>query len=176
MNSYKNRNQSRQRSREPLDRRVDKWIQTGKQVVDGVAGNRPGQRRAGWQDKETSANFEKVGRWVEEKIDWFFDDDEDWLENEDLDYESPPEIVSNTKKPLTAISLRVPRALPPQIDATRNNSDELDEWPDDQSFKLNKWQRKDNPINKNTPDFIESFEKRTPQRRKNIPRSNRRKY
>ena len=176
MNSYKNRNQSRQRSREPLDRRVDKWIQTGKQVVDGVAGNRPGQRRAGWQDKETSANFEKVGRWVEEKIDWFFDDDEDWLESEDLDYESPPEIVSNTKKPLTAISLRVPRALPPQIDATRNNSDELDEWPDDQSFKLNKWQRKDNPINKNTPDFIESFEKRTPQRRKNIPRSNRRKY
>ena len=176
MNSYKNRNQSRQRSREPLDRRVDKWIQTGKQVVDGVAGNRPGQRRAGWQDKETSANFEKVGRWVEEKIDWFFDDDEDWLENEDLDYESPPEIVSNTKKPLTAISLRVPRALPPQIDATRNNSDELDEWPDDQSFKLNKWQRKDNPINKNPSDFIESFEKRTPQRRKNIPRSNRRKY
>ena len=176
MNSYKNRNQSRQRSREPLDRRVDKWIQTGKQVVDGVAGNRPGQRRAGWQDKETSANFEKVGRWVEEKIDWFFDDDEDWLENEDLDYESPPEIVSNTKKPLTAISLRVPRALPPQIDATRNNSDELDEWPDDQSFKLNKWQRKDNPINKNPSDFIESFDKRTPQRRKNIPRSNRRKY
>ena len=176
MNSYKNRNQSRQRSREPLDRRVDKWIQTGKQVVDGVAGNRPGQRRAGWQDKETSANFEKVGRWVEEKIDWFFDDDEDWLENEDLDYESPPEIVSNTKKPLTAISLRVPRALPPQIDATSNNSDELDEWPDDQSFKLNKWQRKDNPINKNPSDFIESFEKRTPQRRKNIPRSNRRKY
>jgi len=176
MNSYKNRNQSRQRSREPLDRRVDKWIQTGKQVVDGVAGNRPGQRRAGWQDKETSANFEKVGRWVEEKIDWFFDDDEDWLENEDLDYESPPEIVSNTKKPLTAISLRVPRALPPQIDATRNNSDELDEWPDDQSFKLNKWQRKDNPINKNPPDFIESFDNRIPQRRKNIPRSNRRKY
>ena len=176
MNSYKNRNQSRQRSREPLDRRVDKWIQTGKQVVDGVAGNRPGQRSVGWQDKETSANLEKVGRWVEEKIDWFFDDDEDWLENEDLDYESPPEIVSNIKKPLTAISLRVPRALPPQIDATRNNSDELDEWPDDQSFKLNKWQRKDNPINKNPPDFIESFDKRTPQRRKNIPRSNRRKY
>ena len=113
---------------------------------------------------------------MEEKIDWFFDDDEDWLENEALDYESPPEIVRNTKKPLTAISLRVPRALPPQIDATRNNSDELDEWPDDQSFKLNKWQRKDNPINKNPPDFIESFEKQTPQRRKNIPRSNRRKY
>ena len=61
MSSYNNRNQIRQRSRTPLDRRMDKWIQTGKQVVDGVAGNRPGQRRGGWQDKETSANFEKVG-------------------------------------------------------------------------------------------------------------------
>ena len=176
MSSYKNRNQSRQRSREPLDRRMDKWIQTGKQVVDGVAGNRPGQRRGGWQDPETSANFEKVGRWGEEKIDWFFDDDEDWLENEDLDYESPPELASNTKKPLTAISLRVPKALPPQIDATRNNSDELDEWPDDQSFKLNKWQRKGNLNNQNPTDLKESLDKRTPQRRKNIPRSNRRKY
>ena len=176
MSSYKNPNQSRQRSREPFDRKVDKWIQTGKQVVDGVAGNRPGQRRIGWQDKETSANFEKVGRWVGEKIDWFFDDEDDWLENEDVYDESPPEISSNIKRPLSAISLRVPKALSPQIDATRNNSDEGDEWPDDQSFKLNKWQRKDNPINKNPPDFIESFDKRTPQRRKNIPRSNRRKY
>ena len=175
MSSYKNRNQSRQRSREPLDRRVDKWIRTGKQVVDGVSGNRPGQRRVGWQNKETSPSFEKVGRWVEEKMDWFFDDD-DWLENDDLDDESLPEISSNTKKPLSAISLRVPKALPPQIDATRNNSDELDEWPEDQSFKLNQWQRKDNLINKNPPDFNESFDKRTPQRRKNIPRSNRRKY
>ena len=176
MSSYKNRNQSRQRSREPLDRRMDKWIQTGKQVVDGVAGNRPGQRKTGWQDQETSANFEKVGRWVGEKIDWFFEDDDDWLDNEDLDDESLSEISSNTKRPLSAISLRVPKALPPQIDANRNNSDELDVWPDDQSFRLNKWQRKGNLDNQNPPDFNDSFDKRTPQRRKNIPRSNRRKY
>ena len=175
MSSYKNRNQSRQRSREPLDRRVDNWIQTGKQVVDGVAGNRPGQRRAGWQDKETSANFQKVGRWVGEKIDWFFEDD-DWLENEDLDDESPSEISSNTKRPLSAISLRVPKALPPQIDATSNNLDAIDEWPDDQSFRLNKWQRKGNLINQTPNDYNESFDKKTSQRRKNIPRSNRRKY
>ena len=53
MSSHNNRNQIRQRSRAPLDRRMDKWIQTGKQVVDGVAGNRPGQRRGRWQDKES---------------------------------------------------------------------------------------------------------------------------
>ncbi len=112
---------------------------------------------------------------MEEKMDWFFDDD-DWLENDDLDDESLPEISSNTKKPLSAISLRVPKALPPQIDATRNNSDELDAWPDDQSFKLNKWQRKGNTNNQYPPDFHDSFDKKPLQRRKNIPRSNRRKY
>ena len=62
MSSYQNRNQSRQRSRVPLDRRMDTWIATGKQVVDGVAGNRPGQKRGSWQDKTKAPNLEKVGR------------------------------------------------------------------------------------------------------------------
>ncbi len=177
MSSFNNRNQIRQRSRAPLDRRMDKWIQTGKQVVDGVAGNRPGQRRVGWQDKETSANFEKVGRWMEEKIDWFFEDDDDWLDNEDLDDEPLQESTNNIKRPLSAISLRAPKALPPQIERRRKNPDELDEWPDDQSFKLNKWERKDNTMKQDAPDLKNSFlDERTPQRRKNIPRSSRRKY
>ena len=176
MSSYQNRNPSQKRSRASLDRRMDKWIETGKQVVDGVAGNRPGQKRGGWQDKETSANFEKVGRWVEEKIDWFFEDDDDWLDNEDLDDELLQESINNRKRPLSAISLRAPKALPPQIEGRRNNSDELDEWPDDQSFKLNKWERKDNLIKQNAPDINDSFlDERTPQKRKNIPRSSRRK-
>ena len=177
MTSYQNRNQRRKRSRFSLDRRMDEWIETGKQVVDGVAGNRPGQRRRGWQDKETSANFEKVGRWMEEKIDWFFEDDDDWLDVGDLDDESFQENTNDIKRPLSAISLRAPKALPPQIERRSNNSDVLDEWPDDQSFKLNKWERKDNLIKKNAPDLNDSFlDERTTQRRKNIPRSSRRKY
>ena len=178
MSSHNNRNQIRQRSRAPLDRRMDKWIQTGKQVVDGVAGNRPGQRRRGWQDKDTSPNFEKVGRWMEEKIDWFFEDDEDWLDYVgDLDDESFQENTNDIKRPLSAISLRAPKALPPQIEGRRKNPDELDEWPDDQSFKLNKWERKDNLIKQNEPEINDfSQNERTPQRRKNIPRSNRKKY
>ena len=177
MSSYRNPNQRRQRSREPLERRMDKWIQTGKQVVDGVAGNRPGQRRSGWQDQTNGPNFEKVGRWMEDKIDWFFEDDEDWLDDEDLDDEPLRENINNRKRPLSAISLRAPKALPPQIEGRRNNADELDEWPDDQSFKLNKWERKDNLIKQNATDSNDScLDERTPQRRKNIPRSSRRKY
>tara|TARA_Y100001968_G_scaffold256352_1_gene242678 strand:- start:682 stop:1215 length:534 start_codon:yes stop_codon:yes gene_type:complete len=177
MSSPNNSYQLPQRSRASIDRRVDKWIQTGKQVADGVAGNRPGKRRGGWQDKETSVNLEKVGRWMEEKIDWFFEDDDDWLDNEDLDDEPLREGIKSIKRPLSAISLRAPKALPPQIEGSRNNSNEHDEWPDDQSFRLSKWERRDNLIKQNSPDFRDSdLDVRTPQRRKNIPRSSRRKH
>tara|TARA_B100001250_G_scaffold229722_1_gene197208 strand:+ start:369 stop:836 length:468 start_codon:yes stop_codon:yes gene_type:complete len=155
---------------------MDQWIQTGKQVVDGVAGNRPGQRRGRWQDKTTAPNFQKVGRWMEEKIDWFFEDDDDWLANETLDEDPHQESIINVKRPLGAISLRAPKALPSRIDNIRNNSNEMDEWPDDQSFKLNKWERKDNLIKDNEKDLKDSFQDERSTRRRNIPRSSRRKY
>ena len=176
MSSYRNRNQNRKRSRDSLDRRMDKWIETGKQVVGGVAGNRPGQRRLGWKDKTTGPNFEKVGRWMEEKIDWFFEDDDDWLDNEDSDDYPHQESIINTKRPLGAISLRVPKALPPRIEEKRNDINEMDEWPDDQSFKLNKWERKDNSIKQNEQDLNDSFQDERSTKRRNIPRSSRRKY
>jgi len=176
MGSYRNRNQSRQRSREALDRRMDQWIRTGKQVVDGVAGNRPGQRRSGWQDKNNGPNFEKVGRWMEDKIDWFFEDDEEWLENEDSDNDAFQESIINTKRPLGAISLRAPKALPARIEEKRNNLNEIDEWPDDQSFKLNRWERKNNLMKQNEQELNDSFQEERSTRKRNIPRSSRRKY
>jgi len=154
---------------------MDKWIETGKQVVDGVAGNRPGQKRGRWQHKTKAPNLEKVGRWMEEKIDWFFEDDDDWLDNEYSDNESVQETVMNTKRPLGAISLRSPKALPPRIEEKRNDRNEMDEWPDEQSFKLNKWERKDNLNQHNEQDFNESLHEERPTRRRNIPRSSRRK-
>ena len=176
MSSYNNSNNSRQRSRDRLNRRMDQWLSTGKQVVDGVAGNRPGQNRGRWQDKTTGPNFKKVGRWMEEKIDWFFEDDDDWLENEDLDDDPMQESIINKKKPLGAISLRAPKALPPGIDKKRNYSNDIDEWPDDQSFKLNKWERTDNLIKENEKNLNDSFQDERSPRRRNIPRSSRRKY
>jgi len=155
---------------------MDQWLSTGKQVVDGVAGNRPGQNRGRWQDKTTGPNFKKVGRWMEEKIDWFFEDDDDWLDNEDLDDDPLQESIINKKKPLGAISLRAPKALPPGIDKKRNYSNDIDEWPDDQSFKLNKWERTDNLIKENEKNLNDSFQDERSPRRRNIPRSSRRKY
>ena len=176
MTAYRNRNQSRKRSREPLDRRMDKWIQTGKQVVDGVAGNRPGQRKSSWNGKITGEKFEKVGRWMEEKIDWFFEDDEDWLDNEYQDDDHQQENIIRTKKPLGAISLRVPKALPSRIDEKKPKKIKNDEWPDDQSFRLNRWERKNNFIKNNDPFVKDSLQEERLTRRRNIPRSSRNKY
>ena len=176
MASHRNRNQTRQRSREPLDRKMDKWIQTGQQLVDGVSGNRPGQRRSGWQDKTTGANLERVGRWMEEKIDWFFEDDDEWLDNNDLDDDFLKENTISTKRPLGAISLRAPKALPPAIDEKKNNLNSKDEWPDDQSFKVNRWARKNDLIQQNEQNLDESFQNERSSKKRNIPRSSRRKY
>jgi len=176
MSSYQNRYQSRQRSREPFDRRMDQWIQTGKQVVDGVAGNRPGQKRGGWKDHTSAPNFEKVGRWMEEKIDWFFEDEEDWLDNEDLEDDLFQESIINTKRPLGAISLRAPKALPPRVESKSNDLLEMDEWPDDQTFKLDRWERKNTLIKNNEKDLNKSLHDERSVKRRNIPRSSRRKY
>jgi hypothetical protein len=82
----------------------------------------------------------------------------------------------NTKKPLRAISLRAPKALPPQIDETRNNLQKIDEWPDEQSFQLNRWERKDNLIKENEQDLNNSLQEERSKKRRNLPRSSRRKY
>tara|TARA_B100000579_G_scaffold147040_1_gene119325 strand:+ start:6450 stop:6974 length:525 start_codon:yes stop_codon:yes gene_type:complete len=174
MSSYRNRNPIRQRSRDSLDRRVDQWINTGKQVVDGVAGNRPGQRRAGWQDKANRQSFEKVGRWMEEKIDWFFEDDDDWLDHEDLDSR---ESIINTKRPLGAISLRAPKALPSRIEEKIDDVNGMEEWPDDKTFKLNRWERKNTLVKRQAEkDLSNSLEDESSRKRRNIPKSSRRKY
>ncbi|MFL0781897.1 MAG: RNA helicase, partial [Prochlorococcus sp.] len=74
------RRQRRQRSRDPLDRRFDQWIETGRQLVDGVSGARPGQRGASRAEGPAIPSLDGVGRWVGDKIDWLMDEEEDWRE------------------------------------------------------------------------------------------------
>ena len=58
-----------------------------------------------------------------------------------------------------------------------NSNDKETENLNNESFKLNKWKRKDYLIRQIAPDLNDSFlDERNPQRRKNIPRSSRRKY
>ena len=72
----------RSQSDDPLDRRLDQWLETGRQLVDGVSGARPGRRSgAGARSgRSASASLDAVGRWMGDKIDWLLDEEDDWRE------------------------------------------------------------------------------------------------
>jgi hypothetical protein len=75
---------------EPLEQRLDRWVSRGRELVDGVAGARPGSRTpgpeaAGLGHRGLGAgglNPARLGRWVEERFDWLLEDDadDDWRE------------------------------------------------------------------------------------------------
>jgi hypothetical protein len=76
------------RNSEPLEQRLDRWVSRGRELVDGVSGSRPGSRRAGPEGQGQAGlgsgglNPARLGRWVEERLDWLLDDDGDdaWRE------------------------------------------------------------------------------------------------
>ncbi|MCX5947491.1 MAG: hypothetical protein NTY67_04670 [Cyanobacteria bacterium] len=71
------------RESEPLEQRFDRWVSAGRQLVDGVAGSRPGSRapaRGGEGRGSARGGFDGLGRWVEERLDWFLEDGDDWRE------------------------------------------------------------------------------------------------
>ena len=144
---------------ERRDRRLDTWLETGRQFVDGVSGRRPGQRRS-------SLDLESVGRWVGDKVEWLLEDEEDWREPWQ---EDSPRAVRRGKRPLDAISRRQPPPSPAAPPAPRQESATVDdgEWPEDDSFRVDRWQRSSNqaPQPRDLP----------PVTRRPLPRSSRRR-
>ncbi|MCP9820837.1 hypothetical protein KBZ18_15235 [Synechococcus sp. Cruz-9H2] len=80
---------------------LDQWMSAGRQLVDGVAGARPGsrpqvrgaERRAGGRP-----GLEGLGRWVENRIDWFLEGDDDWPEP----WQERAEIPERRRPPLNS--------------------------------------------------------------------------
>ena len=126
-----------QRSQDSGDRRLDQWIETGRQLVDGVAGTRPGRRSAG--GVRPSMDLETVGRWVGDKIDWLMDEEEDWRDpvQPPLRTESPS--ASSRKRPLDAISRR--QIVAPVSESQPTYREDDNSWPDDESFRVERWSR-----------------------------------
>jgi len=77
MDSRRIRNLRNSFDRNIVDKQVDKICETGRQFVDGVSGARPGKRRNSDFQGITSKSVKKVGRCVSEKVDLFFDEDND---------------------------------------------------------------------------------------------------
>ncbi len=163
--------QRRNRSPEALDLRVDKWIETGRQVVDGVAGNRPGQRRPFSFERSSGSGFATFGRWVGDKLDWLLEDEEDWEEP----WQSDLQVSSkSSKRPLDAISRRASKAT--FVDQYEKEEEFLDNWPEDSSFRIDRWQRNQNNIGE-TEDksFLRKNRQSLSTNRRPLPRSSRRR-
>ena len=154
MDSRRIRNLRNSFDRNIVDKQVDKIFETGRQFVDGVSGARPGKRRNSDLQGITSKSVKKVGRWVSEKVDLFFDEDDDWYDdNSDADNSEIKTFTraSNTlkssnsysKRPLEAISLRQPKTFQTTEQKKLPYGKEVNnqDWPDELDFKVERWQR-----------------------------------
>ena len=161
-----------------LDQKLDQWMSTGKQLVKGVTGARPGNRR----DERGGIgrpDLARVGRWVENRLEWLLEDPEDWREpwqepaapslSPDLGTpavspvmpdRSPPtgsskRSTGRLRTPLEAISRRSgPVRRPVSPEPARPPADaqqSADQWPDDDIFTVPRWQRTATPPQPDVP-------------------------
>ena len=143
------------RGPDPLEQGFDRLVNAGRQLVDGVSGARPGSRtpargaQRGGEDRRPG--LDRLGRWVEDKLDWILDEDEDWREpwQEPAQQQPVPgfqRAETPGRRPLEAISRRGRPgdggAERDPVDAQESGSED---WPDDASFSIPRWQRQPTP-------------------------------
>lgn len=75
--SWSDRRPAQRRGPDPLEQGLDRLVSAGRQLVDGVSGARPGARPSG---RSGLPRLDGLGRWVETKLDWILEDEDDWRE------------------------------------------------------------------------------------------------
>ena len=187
MDSRRIRNLRNSFDKNIVDKQVDKIFETGRQFVDGVSGARPGKRKNSDFQGITSKSVKKVGRWVSEKVDLLFDEDNDDWDDDDNFYDNNSEIKTfsrelntiksskpHSKRPLEAISLRQPKNLQSteqkKLPYGKQSNDEA--WPDEMDFTVQRWQRYSEKKNDTSRD---TFIQRGKSKSRNFPRSRRRR-
>jgi len=137
---------------------LDRLVSAGRQLVDGVSGARPGSRTGNRGEGRRPAGpsgmprLDGLGRWVENKLDWILEDEDDWREPWQ---ETRPELGSQDRprRRLDAISRR--SAVPPQgqpRQAREPQEREPEEWPEDDAFALPRWQRQPSSASQSQPE------------------------
>jgi len=162
------------RDPQPLEQRLDRWMTTGRQLVEGVSGGRPGARQGSRRPEGRPGGrggFDAVGRWVEDRLDWLLDDSDDWPEpwqENDRRLGEPSgrrasqpapgrpaagwsgaERGDRPRRPLEAISRRGLSAGPGA--APSPPAPDPQDWPDDSSFSVPRWQRPTQPLRRPDP-------------------------
>ncbi|MBO8205406.1 RNA helicase [Prochlorococcus marinus] len=170
-----------------VDKQVDRIVETGRQFIDGVSGARPGKRRNTDFQGITSKSVKKVGKWVSDKVDLFFDEDNDDWYDDDNYYDDNRDIKTFSressplksakplsKRPLEAISLRQPKNLrtteQKKLPYGKETKDE--DWPDEMDFKVERWQRSSEKENDKPR---EQLNQQGQSKSRNLPRSRRRR-
>ena len=187
MDSRRPRNFRNNFDRTILDKQVGKIFETGRQFVDGVSGSRPGKKRNTDFQGISRRNVKNVGRWVSDKMDMFFEEEDDWSDQENSNVEAQDlksfsreskfidEEKPFSKRPLEALSLRQPKSL--QMEEQKKlpygTSNSFDEWPDDSDLKVDRWQRSyersdEINVNQDNPKSVSNSGR-------SIPRSRRRR-
>ena len=88
------------------ERSFNQWLSTGRQLMNGVAGTRPGQHHSMSSERPTLFKLESVGRWLGERLEWLFDEEDSWHEPWQRDKTIMAHHSNTEKRPLKAISRR----------------------------------------------------------------------
>jgi hypothetical protein len=146
------------RGADPLEQGLDRLVTAGRQLVDGVSGARPGSRagrrapRSADQPGGGRPRLGELGRWVEDKLEWILEDEDDWREPWQEPgpqpgprrAEQPGRSLPARRRPLEAISRRGDRRrmpLEPPAAQADPAAAEADPWPDETVFSRPRWQR-----------------------------------
>jgi hypothetical protein len=161
------------RGSEPLEQGFDRLVSAGRQLVDGVSGARPGSRGSQRGQRPSAAaaggrpRLGELGRWVEDKLEWILEDEDDW--REPWQEPRPGRLARSRPAPASRPALQPPLAAdqaPPPADQSistaapppaaaasgrrpleaisrrgRRRRSAGDDWPDDSSFSRPRWQR-----------------------------------
>jgi hypothetical protein len=165
-----------------LEQGIDRLMSAGRQLVDGVSGARPGSRPPGRGEGRTAGSLprlEGLGRWVENKLDWILEDEDDWREpwqepgpgaptearpngqmeprlearpvsRRDFAADNPAAGAATTTNTATATTApsgamepaaRRRNRRPLEAVSLRGAAAADQDWPDDDSFLVPRWQR-----------------------------------
>lgn len=124
--------QPSRRGADSLEQGLDRLVNAGRQLVDGVSGARPGSRpgpRNGSRGAGGRPRLDSLGRWMEDKLDWILEDGEDWREPWQEERPTPTVFAPTPRRrPLEAISRRT-GSLQRQVPEREQDWNEQQEQP-----------------------------------------------
>jgi hypothetical protein len=147
------------RDGEPLEQRLDRWMSTGRQLVEGVSGSRPGARQGNRRSEGrpgSRGGFDGLGRW--ERTGGRSSGRSDRPRRQPLQAISrrgsmaaARPVETATERDVGAEQDRIRPAAAADPDRSDSGSGAAQDWPDDEVFSVPRWQRPSAPLRRPDP-------------------------